>query len=251
MEQKDNNNSSFSQTGDERTIQLIEQVLKQMRAEPVVYRDPQDIVTINRQRLINGFALVLITLLSVFSYVLYLRKPDLITAQVDSTGRKVVAINNREFGQTDAVTLGKDNLNVEDKRQLVNEFFSANTINQQTRQSDINRTLRCLLPQKREQFLKEELIESGQLATEKQEMWASTWEIQNFEAKDSGKEHSLVRVIGTMALTKVVGGEVKKENVQLQYDFLLLTNGARSETPYRTGFFIADWKKKEISRTTA
>lgn len=237
-------------SSDERTVELIRSVLKEIPQTPIIYRDPSDIVAINRQRLINGFSLLLVALLSGFSFYLYLRKPDLITAQVDASGRKVVSINNREFGQTDAVILGKDNLNVDDKKQLLSEFFSVNIINQQTRQSDINRALKCIIPAKREKFLKEELVESGQLANEKQEMWSSNWNIQDFQAKDSGNDHSFVRVIGTLELSKVINGEVRKENVQLQYEFLLLTDGSRSNTPFRTGFFIADWKKKELSRTS-
>lgn len=177
------NNNSENIFIDKEISKIVRLTIGEMGANPVVFRCPKDVVALNRHRLINGGAFLLIAVLCGLNYYQSLRQPDLITAIVDESGRRVISINNREYGATEAVVLGKDNLNKEDKKQLISEFFGINTINQQSRESDINRALKCLLPNLRDKFLKEELVESGQLANEKQQMWASNWEIQNLEIK--------------------------------------------------------------------
>jgi hypothetical protein len=89
-------------------------------ARLVVYRDPHDVRTI-----FQLLSLLLITLaLFVFSAVgnawQYWRRPDRIV--VDRSNGRVLMINDRQYGETDAVKMTPDQPNDGDKKYLVSEY---------------------------------------------------------------------------------------------------------------------------------
>src|SRR5262245_63705284 len=87
------------------------------------YRDPADVRTILSLAW-TGTLLVLLLLASVaFNIWQYWRRPDRIV--VDRSSGRVLMINDREYGQTEAVKLGPDKLTNADKQYLAGEFVKA------------------------------------------------------------------------------------------------------------------------------
>ena len=77
-----------------------------------VERDPEDVLTISNL-LRAGFILAIMLFLSLgLNFYLALRKADLIV--VDKTSGRTLAINNRDYGQTEAVEMSPDNPSVRD-----------------------------------------------------------------------------------------------------------------------------------------
>jgi hypothetical protein len=82
----------------------------------ILYRDPADVRTILSMAW-TGTLLVLLLLASVaFNIWQYWRRPDRIV--VDRSSGRVLMINDREYGETEAVKLGPDKLTNADKQYL-------------------------------------------------------------------------------------------------------------------------------------
>ena len=87
------------------------------------YRDPADVRTILSMAW-TGTLLVLLLLASVtFNIWQYWRRPDRIV--VDRSSGRVLQINDREYGETEAVKLGPDRLTGADKHYIAGEFVKA------------------------------------------------------------------------------------------------------------------------------
>ena len=90
--------------------------------------------------------LVLLLLVSVgLNFYQYVRRPDRIV--VDRSSGRVLEINDRDYGETEAVQLGPDRLTSADKQYLTGEFVRAlYQVDPATRPRDIERALRMMVP---------------------------------------------------------------------------------------------------------
>src|SRR5215217_5949394 len=80
-------------------------------------RDAEDVLTIS-QLVRAGFLLLGLLFLSLgLNFYFALRKADLIV--VDKSSGRTLAINNKDYGQTESVRLSPDNLTDRDKKALV------------------------------------------------------------------------------------------------------------------------------------
>ena len=213
-----------------------------------VERDPEDVLTISHL-LRAGFVSAIMLFLSIgLNFYLALRKADLIV--VDKTSGRTLAINNRDYGQTDAVEFSPDNPTNRDKKALVAEFLRClYEVNGATRAGQVNRLLKMMEPnlslQQAQLFNNEKL-----LAQEKAESVNSAWELQDvtFDERDP----YIVRALGKRRVRRVREGASSEEETQIKVKFLLMdspTTPARNENNYRTGFYVQKYRSEAVDGT--
>ncbi|MGH9842230.1 MAG: hypothetical protein ACREEM_26055 [Blastocatellia bacterium] len=210
----------------------------------IVYRDPADVRTIFQ--LLSALAIVLC--LFAFSALgnawQYWRRPDRIV--VDRSSGRVLMINDREFGETDAVKMMPDQPSDADKKYLVGEFVRLlYAVNPATRAPDVKAALEMMVPQSASKFagyLKEQHI----LERQRAESWQAVWTPQDV-AVDRLDPFTL-RVIGKQQITKLAGNATLQETKQLQLTVKLVADPAgRSDANRRTGFLVAAIDYKELN----
>ncbi len=211
-------------------------------------RDPEDVMTISNL-LRSLFILTMILLVSCgVNFYLALRKADLIV--VDKTSGRSLAINNKDYGQTEAVNLTPDNLTSGDKKALVTEFLHClYEVNGATRPANVNRLLKMMEPnlslQQAQLFNTEKL-----LAQEKAESVNSSWELQDLSVDE--RDPYIVRALGKRIIRRVAGGASVEEETQIKVKFLLMdspTNPMRNENNYRTGFYVLKYRAEAVDGT--
>ena len=213
-----------------------------------VERDPEDVLTISH--LIRAlFILAILLLVScALNFYLALRKADLIV--VDKTSGRTLAINNRDYGQTEAVALSPDNLTNRDKKALVAEFLHClYEVSGATRPANVNRLLKMMEPnlslQQAQLFNNEKL-----LAQEKAESVNSSWELQDVTFDD--RDPYIVRALGKRIVRRVREGGTVEEETQIKVKFLLMdspTSPARNDNNYRTGFYVLKYRAEAVDGT--
>ena len=212
-------------------------------------RDPEDVLTIS-QLLRALFILAIMLFISCgVNFYLVLRKADLIV--VDKTSGRAVAINNKDYGQTEAVTLSPDNLTDRDKKALVEEFLRClYEVNGATRAVEVNRLLKMMEPNlslRQAQFFNTEKL----LAREKAESVNSSWQLQDLSVDE--RDPYIVRALGKRIVRRVRNGaEGVEEETQIKIKFLLMdspTSPARNENNYRTGFYILKYRAESVDGT--
>ncbi len=215
-----------------------------------VERDPEDILTISH--LLRAlFVLVIMLFLSTgLNFYLALRKADLIV--VDKTSGRTLAINNKDYGQTEAVQLSPDNPTNRDKKALIAEFLRClYEVSGATRPANVNRLLKMMEPnlslQQAQLFNNEKL-----LAQEKAESVNSSWELQDvtFDERDP----YIVRALGKRIVRRVGkdGAGTVEEETQIKVKFLLMdspTAPARNDNNYRTGFYVLKYRAESVDGT--
>ena len=211
-------------------------------------RDPEDVLTISH--LLRAlFVLVVLLFLSCgLNFYLSLRKADLIV--VDKTSGRTLAINDRDYGQTEAVTLAPDNPTNRDKKAIIAEFLRClYEVNGATRAANVNRLLKMMEPnlslQQARLFNDEKL-----LAQEKSESVNSSWELQDvtFDERDP----FIVRALGVRRVRRVREGTSVEEQTQIKVKFLLMdspTSPARNDNNYRTGFYVLKYRAESVDGT--
>src|SRR5262245_65263067 len=107
------------------SMDLVKEAAEQRSRDPVtsrtiVYRDPADVRTIFQLLTAMLVILALFMLSALGNAWQYLRRPDRIV--VDRSSGRVLMINNREFGETEAVKMTPDQPGDDDKKYLVGEF---------------------------------------------------------------------------------------------------------------------------------
>lgn len=211
-------------------------------------RDPEDVMTIS---LLLRASFILTALLFVcvgLNFYLVLRKADLIV--VDKTSGRNLAINNKDYGNTDAVQLSPDNLTDRDKKALVTEFLRClYEVNGATRGGQVNRLLKMMEPNlslSQAQLFNTEKL----LAQEKTESVNSSWEMQDLSVDE--RDPYIVRAIGKRILRRVQNGASALEETQIKVKVLLMdspTSPARNENNYRTGFYIQKYRAESVDGT--
>jgi hypothetical protein len=224
----------FTQVGSQ---ELTEQKAAPISEDmPVVFRDPEDIRNARRKDGIIFFQTLVILTLGGLAFYLFLRKPDLIVAVTTPDGQRVVQLNNREFGQTEAVQLGKERLSNDDKTYLVSEFARLRFgVDRASREKDVERMLRMCIPRTAVNYAKD-LKERGVLEREAGESWSAKWTQQSVKVDE--RDPFTVRVIGTQEITKTISGAIQQETVQYEITFKLTTDGSRADDNFRTGFKV-------------
>jgi hypothetical protein len=212
------------------------------------YRDPADVRTILSMTW-TGTLLVLLLLASVaFNIWQYWRRPDRIV--VDRLSGRVLMINDREYGETEAVRLGPDRLTGADKQYIAGEFVKAiYQVDPATRPRDIERALRMMVPASALLFARY-LKETGVLDKQRSESWQAVWTPQDISV--DGVDPYTVRVIGKQEITKVIAGATQQETRQLSLTLKLVADPQRrADRNLRSGFLIASFDYKELGATGA
>jgi hypothetical protein len=139
------------------------------RSQPVssvAYRDANDVRTIYQLLSILLITLALFVLSAAGNAWQYWRRPDRII--VDRSSGRVLMINDRQFGEADAVKVSPDHPTDGDKKYLVGEFVkSLYAVKPTTRAPDIKAALEMMVTQSATRFaayLKEQHILERQRA---------------------------------------------------------------------------------------
>jgi hypothetical protein len=138
-----------------------------------LHRDPVDVRTILNLTWM-GIALTLLLIVSLgFNIYQYLRRPDRIV--VDRSSGRVLMINDREYGATEAVSFGPDRLTNADKQYIAGESVrSIYQIDPATRNKDVEKALRMMVPNSAlafAQYLKRNGVLDKQRAESQQAVW--------------------------------------------------------------------------------
>lgn len=212
---------------------LQELVFEQVKASNRLYR-------------VIAFLSIGLVLVSVLAAVGFFRRPKVLVAVQTPDGQRIAQIDDINFGSTEQIQMGEDNLNDRDKRELVENFLQTYYgVDLASRSKDVPKALSMLIPDSAKQLYKV-LNEQGVLQRERDESWSGSWKTESFEV--DRKDKNLVLVIGTQSLRRMVGGKVKSERIQYKIPFVLHTEGKRDNSPLRTGYWIVNFKPEEISR---
>lgn len=210
----------------------------------VLHRDPSDVRTI-LSLASTGMLLVLLLLLSVgLNFYQYVRRPDRIV--VDRSSGRVLEINDRDYGETEAVQMGPDRLTSADKQYITDEFVRAlYQVDPATRPRDIERALRMMVPESALKFARY-LKQEGTLEKQRAESWQAVWTPQDITV-DRADPYT-VRVIGKQEITKVIAGATQHEARQLNLTLKLVADPQRrADRNLRSGFLIAAFDYKELA----
>jgi hypothetical protein len=213
-----------------------------------LYRDPADVRTILSMAW-TGTLLVLLLLASVALNIWqYWRRPDRIV--VDRSLGRVLMINDREYGETEAVKLGPDKLTNADKQYLAGEFVKAiYQVDPATRPRDIERALRMMAPASALLFARY-IKQTGILDKQRAESWQAIWTPQDISV--DGVDPYTVRVIGKQEVTKMIAGATQQETHQLHLTLKLVADPQRrADRNLRSGFLVASFDYKELGAPSA
>lgn len=212
----------------------------------VVNRDPEDVLTISSLFRAVWILLLLLTASVGTNVFLATRRADRIV--VDKSSGRVVELNNRDYGATEAVEITPDRPNDTDKKYLVKEFLkSLYAVEQTTREANINKLLRMLDPDLSLAFAAR-LKQNGLLAAEKAESVNSSWELQDLSVDE--RDPYVLRAIGIRRVRREANGQDVEETLQLKCKFLLKDSSsspARNDNNLRTGFSILRFRVEPVS----
>ena len=211
-------------------------------------RDPEDVLTISHLLRSLFILAVMLCVSCGVNFYLAIRKADLIV--VDKTSGRTLAINNKDYGQTEAVSLAPDNLTDRDKKALVTEFLNClYEVSGATRPANVNRLLKMMEPnlslQQAQLFKTEKLLEQ-----EKADSVNSSWELQDLSVDE--RDPFIIRALGKRIVRRVREGVSVAEETQIKVKFLLMdspTNPARNENNYRTGFYVLKYRAEAVDGT--
>lgn len=209
----------------------------------VLHRDPDDVrLILGLSRV--GLLLALLLLVSIaFNFYQYVRRPDRIV--VDRSSGRVLQIDDRNYGETEAVQMGPDKLTNADKQYITGEFVKAlYQVDPATRPRDIERALRMMVPESALKFARY-LKQEGILEKQRAESWQSVWTPQDISVDRI--DPYTVRVIGKQEVTKVIAGATTTETQQLNLTLKLVADPERrADRNLRSGFLVASIDYKEL-----
>ena len=215
-----------------------------------INRDPEDVLTISSLLRAVWVLLFVLTASVVMNVFLAVRRADRIV--VDKSSGRVVELNNRDYGATETVSISPDRPTDTDKKYLVKEFLkSLYTVEQTTREREVNKLLRMLDPDLSLAFAAR-LKQNGLLATEKAESVNSSWELQDLSVDE--RDPFILRAIGIRRIRRKAAGQDVEETVQLKCKFLLKdapTSPARNDNNLRTGFTILRFRVEPVNGKTS
>jgi hypothetical protein len=194
-----------------------------------------------------GWMAMLLVLLLLASVSLniwqYWRRPDRIV--VDRSSGRVLMINDRQYGETEAVQFGPDRLTNADKQYISGEFAKAlYQIDPATRPKDVERAIRMMVPGTALKFARW-LKDTGVLDKQRAESWQAVWTPQDVSVDQVDPYR--VRIIGKQQITKVVAGATQQETHQLHMTLKLVADPQRrADRNLRSGFLISGFDFKEL-----
>ena len=212
-----------------------------------LHRDPVDVRTILSLSWLGILLALLVTLSLGFNVYQYWRRPDRIV--VDRSSGRVLMIDDREYGATEAVQFGPDRLTNADKQYIAGEFVRAiYQIDPATRNKDIERALRMMVPNSALAFA-QYLKRNGVLDRQRAESHQAVWTPQDI-AVDQADPYT-VRVIGKQEVTKYIAGAANSETRQLSLTLKLVADPLRrADRNLRSGFLVARFDDKELGAGT-
>jgi len=213
----------------------------------VLHRDPADVRTILGVTMTSMLLVALLLVSVAFNFYQYVRRPDRIV--VDRSSGRVLIINDRNYGETEAVQLGPDKLTNADKQYITGEFVRAlYQIDPATRPRDIERALRMMIPDSALKFARY-LKQEGILDKQRAESWQAVWTPQDISIDRI--DPYTVRVIGKQEITRVVAGAAQGESRQLNLTLKLVADPQRrADRNLRSGFLVASIDYKELGSTS-
>jgi hypothetical protein len=209
----------------------------------VLHRDPADVRTILSLTW-TGMLLALLLIASIASNIYqYWRRPDRIV--VDRSNGRVLMVNDRQYGETEAVQFGPDRLTAADKQYLAGEFVKAiYQIDPATRPKDIERALRMMAPNSALKFA-QHLKRTGILDKQRAESHQAIWTPQDISVDQA--DPYTVRGIGKQEITKFISGAPQTEVRQLSLTLKLVADPQRrADRNLRSGFLVARFDDKEL-----
>ncbi len=199
---------------------------------------------LNRVVFVLALALVIVSLISAVGYF---RRPKVIVSVQTPDGQRIAKIDDVNFGGTEQIQMGEDNLSNRDKEYVINQFLeSFYGVDLASRSQDVKKILGLMIPASAKTLYKN-LNEQGILQRERDEGVAASWTTESFEV--DRLDRNLAHVIGTQIMRRNSGGKIKQERVQYKIIFQLYTEGKREETPLRSGYWVANFKAEELSRS--
>lgn len=213
----------------------------------IPFKDPNLVALLRAAQREKRWLYVIILSLLGLNIYLFARRPTILTAVVTESGRRVVTINDRDYGNTEAVQLGPDHLTNADKQYLVSECArSLYAIDQASRGKDIERALKMMTDDFAVRYANW-LKSKGELEQQRSEKWQAVWTEQ--ENKIDPNDPYTVHLIGEQLITKEVGNQVKQVKRVTALDFKLIADLPRSDRNIRTGFLVAFFGGNVISET--
>ncbi len=235
---------------DSNQIDSIKQINQEDNFTPLyLSRDPDDVLTISSLFKAVWILLVVLLLSVGINVFLSLRKADRII--IDKTSGRVTELNNRDYGNTESVSITPDGPGETDKKYLVKEFLTAlYDVEQTTREAQVNKLLKMLDPDL-SVAVATRLKQNGVLAAEKTESVNSVWDLQDLNIDEN--DPYVLRAIGVRKIRRKAAGQDVEESVQLKCKFLLKdspTSPARNDNNLRTGFTILRFRVEPVNGKT-
>ena len=235
---------------DSNQIDSIKQINQEDNFTPLyLSRDPDDVLTISSLFKAVWILLVVLLLSVGINVFLSLRKADRII--IDKTSGRVTELNNRDYGNTESVSITPDGPGETDKKYLVKEFLTAlYDVEQTTREAQVNKLLKMLDPDL-SVAVATRLKQNGVLAAEKTESVNSVWDLQDLNIDEN--DPYVLRAIGVRKIRRKAAGQDVEESVQLKCKYLLKdrpTSPARNDNNLRTGFTILRFRVEPVNGKT-
>ena len=223
------------------SVSSVEDVARKPQVERVIEycADPEQAITNYRLVGVVGLMVVVMLVQTAFCLMLYLRRPDRIVVDRTGGGDRVVTMNNREYGLTDAVEFRPDAPTEGDKKYLVTRYLEllyGNNPDRRDRQ--LEQAIRLMTPLNGRRFFNY-LRDNRILEQQAAESWQAVWSPQSVtvDANDS----FTVRAIGVQRLTRLVNGASVEETRQLNVIVKLSRDQlGRDDRNLRTGYLV-DW----------
>src|SRR5215207_6204920 len=214
----------------------------------IIYRDADDVTTINRMTWVNLIVATLLAVSLIFNVVLYARRPGLVV--VDKTTGQTLVVDDREYGRTPAAQMMSDNLLPGQKIYLVKEYLSGiYGINQATRGAQIQRAIRMMHPDTATQYATW-LARNKVLEAQEAEAWQATWVVEDKNVTVDPKDDRIVTVVGEQTLSRMKGGRMVQQKLIINVKVLVLvspTEPKRNDHNLQTGFCVYKFKPKVIN----
>jgi hypothetical protein len=223
------------------SISSVEDAASKPQVERVIEycADPEQAITNYRLVGVVGLMVVVMLVQTAFCLLLYLRRPDRIVVDRTGGGDRVVMMNDREYGLTDAVEFRPDAPTEGDKKYLVTRYLEllyGNNPDRRDRQ--LEQAIRLMTPLNGRRFFNY-LRDNRILEQQAAESWQAVWSPQSVtvDANDS----FTVRAIGVQRLTRLVNGASVEETRQLNVIVKLSRDQlGRDDRNLRTGYLV-DW----------
>lgn len=214
----------------------------------VVYRDADDVVTINRSTWVIMFLSLSLTLSLVGNLVMYTRKASLVV--VDRTTGQTLVVDDREYGKTPAAEVKEDQPLETQRIFIVKEFLrGVYEFNQSNRQETINRAIRMMHPDTSIQYVKW-LKQNRVLETQESEGWQAKWEVDEKNVTADPRDPQIVTVVGEQTVRRMKDGQLKQAKITLSIKVLVMespTKPKRNDNNLQTGFCVVKFKPKSLN----